>query len=305
MASSEYYLKKLSGFSQEVDDALVSPMFYQPTPEGVALLCTHYSQKYSIDLRMFDFRGHVEVPDNCFYMFKHFQECGVLDTLKDNSLTGFVFSHGQFHAIPVVVVKQEGKISIACFDSTSGSRTKGYFRIANLFPEANFYLNCGTRQADSSSCITDAICVLKEALQLENLFKLIEAKKLVEHSSLASQTRFFSALPQPKTFTLFHMPEQLMLTAQLSKYLTNEEVASDLSVLLRGGMTLGESREHFRMQVSLTQGETIAVTGINSYLFKKSQQHKHWFDQYEQSLKAAKEIADTDVVEAKPSSPKP
>ena len=101
------------------------------------------------------------------------------------------------------------------------------------------------------------------------------------------------------------MPEQLMLTAQLSKYLTNEEVASDLSVLLRGGMTLGESRDHFRMQVSLTQGATIVVTGINSYLFKKSQQHKRWFDQYEHSLKAAKEIADTDVVEAKPSSPKP
>lgn len=70
-------------------------------------------------------------------------------------------------------------------------------------------------------------------------------------------------------------------------------------------MTLGESRDHFRMQVSLTQGATIVVTGINSYLLKKSQQHKRWFDQYELSLESSKEIADTDVVEAKPSSPKP
>jgi hypothetical protein len=64
VSSSEYYVKKLSGFSQEVDDALVSPMFYQPTPEGVGLLCEHYSQKYRIDLRMFDFRGLVAGQDH-------------------------------------------------------------------------------------------------------------------------------------------------------------------------------------------------------------------------------------------------
>jgi len=34
------------------------------------------------------------------------------------------------------------------------------------------------------------------------------------------------------------------------------------------------------MQVSLTQGEGITVKGINSYLFKKSKQHKIFFESH-------------------------
>lgn len=54
------YLKKPSGFSQEVNDAIISPLFYQPTPAGVKLLCAYYSAKYKIDLRSMDLRDKIE-----------------------------------------------------------------------------------------------------------------------------------------------------------------------------------------------------------------------------------------------------
>lgn len=282
MSSQNLYIKKSSGFSQEVEDTLVSPLFYQPTPEGVRLLCAHYSKKYSINLHFFDLRGKIENPDNGYQMFDYFSKSERFNSLPDNSLNGFVLNHGQYHSVPVLVIKKDGSTSVVSFDSTSGSRIRGYFRIAGLFSDAEFYLNSGTRQVDSSSCITDAICILKEALQLKGVLALIIDKRHDTHPSLQpTQSRFFS-IDKPANFTLFHMPEQLMLTAQKSSYLT--DASSDLTVKLRDGRTLGDSRTHYRMQVSLTQDESIIVSGINSYLFKKSKQHKVYFDEHIQKL---------------------
>lgn len=73
------------------------------------------------------------------------------------------------------------------------------------------------------------------------------------------------------------MPEKLLLTAQNTNYLHG----ADLTIMLRGGKTLGEFREQFKMEVSLFKGESITVKGINSYLFKKSKQHKDYFLQFE------------------------
>ena len=72
------------------------------------------------------------------------------------------------------------------------------------------------------------------------------------------------------------MPEQLLLTAQSSAYV--ESTNPDYSIKLRGDVSLQEYRTHFRMQVSLTQGSSTIVKGMNSYLFKKSQEHRKYFD---------------------------
>ena len=240
MSSQNLYIKKQSGFSQEVNDTLISPLFYQPTPSGVSLLCNHYSRKYKINLHLFDLRDKIINPDSGYQMFSYFSQSESFKSLPNNSLSGFVLNHGQYHSIPVLVLKQDGETNIVSFDSTSGARIRGYFRIAKLFPDATFYLNSGSRQVDSSSCITDAICILKEALQLNKLLEILKAKKHDTHPSLQpSQSRFFS-IDRPQNFILFHMPEQLMLTAQKASYITDAN--SDLSIKLRDGRTLASSR---------------------------------------------------------------
>jgi hypothetical protein len=145
----------------------------------------------------------------------------------------------QHHAIPVLICRQQNETHMIVFDSSSGSRIKGYFNMAVLFPNAHFYLNAGTRQSDEGSCMTDAICILKEALQIENLISLIQSKNIAEHR--AFQPTLFKSLPKPNNFKLFRMPEQLLVTAQLSKYVS--DAGADLNTVLRGGKTLGYYRD--------------------------------------------------------------
>lgn len=277
MPKPTFYIKKSSGFSQEVDGNLISPILYQPTPDGVRQLCAHYSRKYTIDLRCMDLRDAVDEPNNAYAFFNHLVSCDFLNSLSDNQTVGLILSHGQHHAIPVLINKSNDRTRIVVFDSTSGSQVKGYFKIANLFPDTTFYLNSGTRQVDSSSCMTDGICILKEALQLPSLFDLLIEKRNDEHPALHQrQGSIFSGPTKPKHFILFNMPEQLLLTTQNSNYLS--EINADLTVMLRGGKTLGAYRALFQMSVSLTQGDTVVVKRINNYLFVKARQHKEIFD---------------------------
>lgn len=276
MPRSAFYIKKNFGFSPEVADNNIAPVFYQPTPEGVKLLCAHYSAKYNIHLSSLDLRVNNASPYNMLKSFEYLVKIHCIGNLVDNTTVGIVLSHGQRHAIPVLIKKQAGKSEIVVFDSTSGPIVQGYFRIASLFSAATFYLNSGSRQADSISCITDAICILKEALQLDNLFDLLAQKRYDNHPSLLQKkSRFFSPI-KPDNFIVFKMPEQLLLTAQRSRFVTESD--ANTSIQLRGGKTLGEYRRLFQMRVSVMQGDSVMVKGINSYLFVKARQHKALFD---------------------------
>lgn len=74
------------------------------------------------------------------------------------------------------------------------------------------------------------------------------------------------------------MPEQLLFTAQLSKYIAEAD-ADSAAVVARGKYTLQQVLDHFRIEVSLARGSSATVKGINSYLFVKSKAHKNLFDE--------------------------
>ena len=270
-----YYIEKLAPFSERINDCLITPYVYQPTPEGVTALCQHYSQKYTIDLRCVDLREVLEVGDNSRHFFTCLKNNPELLSIEAGKARGLILTHGQHHAIPVVVLNDGKKQNIIIFDSTSGSRIQGYFGIAELFPEAQIYLNSGTRQADGASCLTDAVCILKEALQINALMLLIQPKIIKEHKAF-NPSRF--ARSKPDNFKLFHLPEQLLLTAQRSEYL--KETQANTDVLLRGGRTLQAYRDEFKLQVSLLKHEGTALASINSYLFVKGKEHKKILDAY-------------------------
>lgn len=270
-----YYIEKLAPFSERINDCLVTPFVYQPTPDGVAVLCEHYAAKYNINITCIDLRETIEIGDNSRLYFNYLAENKHLMSVEEGQSRGLILTHGQHHAIPVLIFNDDKAHNIIIFDSTSGSRVQGYFSIANLFPEAQVYLNSGTRQSDGASCITDAICTLKEALQIKNLMDIIQPKVTGDHEALRP-SRF--SIPKPNNFNLFYMPEQLLLAAQISKYLTDAH--ANLNVRLRGGRTLGEYREQFKLQVSLLKNENSVSASINSYLFVKGQEHKKILDAY-------------------------
>lgn len=194
--------------------------------------------------------------------------------------------HGTNHAIPVLIHQGDEVRHMVVFDSSSGSRTRGYFAEAKLFNDAQtlFYLNSGTRQSDGESCITDAICILKEALLIDNLITLIENKVTNDHPSLfpyqgspGYQPLQLTSSTKPDHFRLFHMPEELLLTAQRPAYV--EEANADLSVILRGGKSLGDFRDHYKATFNLTRDDKVdGSESINSFLFLKGAEYKEFLD---------------------------
>jgi hypothetical protein len=277
-----------AGFSQDIDGIRLEPLMYQPTPEGLAVLCAHYSRKYDIDLRCINLELHTELErgdkllDN-FNCFKtHYLE---LFALNEGQSKGIILCYKQNHVVPVLITQQDGEKYMMVFDSSSGARIKGYFPIAMLFPETAFFLNTGTRQADGTSCFTDAVCVLKEALQIDGFVPLIKTKVDMMHRSLKTNPDSrFKSIPPPSNFSLFRMPEKLLLTAQRSDYLI--EAKADLNVVLRDGRPLREHREHYRIRVSITRFE-VSIVDINSYLFRKTKEHRNVLEQYELMQRSA------------------
>lgn len=301
MNNASLYVKKNTGFLLKRDDTLTPTFIYQPTPEGVAELCAHYSQKYSIDLRCIDLREQVESGDNIYKFFDYLRRTPSLLETTEGQMTGFILSHGQHHVVPLLIAKIEGISYMVSFDSTSGSRIKGYFGIADLFPSTQFYLNKGTRQADEGSCMTDAICVLKEALLIPDIIDLIRSKP-VTHDPAFEPGRFFSK-PKPEHFHLFTMPEELLLTAQRSRYL-NE---ANTNVILRGGRSLQEYRDNFLLPVILLNvpmdSSERPVTPINGYLYLKAAEHKGILDAKCNRLDSLDELDLTATTEATDPSP--
>lgn len=273
--SNPFYHEKLAGFKERVDDLLIEPFIYQPTPQGVEYLCRHYSQKYNIDLRYVDLRGAIKDGASAREFFSYLPNYPELLSVEEGRMKGLVLGHGAHHAIPLLLHRHEGELSLVCFDSSSGCRIKGYFSIATLFPEAKFYLNSGTRQSDEGSCITDAICILKEALQINELQALIDEKKFEDHPSF-HPGRFIKGPEKPENFFLFRMPERLLLTAQVSAYL--EQAEANLETIIRGGESLRHYRQKFTIQVNVFKDDALVPASINSYLFVKSKEHKKILD---------------------------
>lgn len=274
MPNNPYYLKKHAGFYEQQKDEQSPLSIYQPTPEGVMILCEHYADKYRIHLACIDLRDQVAAGDNAYLFFKHLRDNPSLLDVDEGQGKGLLLSYGQHHVIPVLVKKEAGNHHIIVFDSSSGPRIKGYFMMAALFPQSQFHLNDGTRQSDEGSCITDAICILKEALQIETLIPLIQSRDIPDHAAF-TPGRYFT-VPRPDNFHVFRMPEKLLLTAQISAYLDKAEANQDM--IIRGGQSLRHYRAHFAMDVILKKNESLIHTNINGYLYVKSLEHRNILD---------------------------
>lgn len=266
------FIEKPSGFKEKVNDVFVEPVMYQPTPKGVAELCKHYNTKYNIDMQI------LEIQHSNNRELKRFETLNESELLNisEGKSRGVILLQEQNHAVPVIITKQDNKLMIFIFDSTSGGCTKAYYNVANLFPNALVYLNSGTRQADSSSCITDAICIVKDALRIKNLAQLIQSKTVKENfsSSPTASKLKINRITKPNNFSLFQMPEQLLKTAQRSLYL--EHADKNMVITPKKNRTLDYYRNKYTLQVSLTKDldANLPSSTINTYLFNKSRKHK-------------------------------
>jgi hypothetical protein len=260
---------------------MVEPMIVQPTPEGAKILAEYYREKYGVNIQVIDYTGKVDSPDNLNKRFQRLKEDFTSLTKEHKTPFGAVLMHGMQHAVPVLF---DDKKHIMIFDSNSGARIKSYYVVANLFPDYQVFLNKGTRQADVGSCITDAIVILKDALRIPNLSEIIESKSF-EHKEPEKpndgrpKLELGEALKQ-QNFRLFRMPEELLKTAQVSKFV--DEAEPDFNkIITKGDETLKQKRDQFRTTVSLNKRPEVEV-GINRFLKDKGEKFADLLDKKDQ-----------------------
>lgn len=288
------YTVKDSGFEEVINYIKVRPEIIQPTLGGAERLCSYYGKKYEIDMRV------VEVTSD----LGHCAEVGRFKFLKDNAQyysdihegksRGLILFKIGGYSVPVIIKKVDDKFKFLIFDSTSGPCIKTYYKVAELFPEGTVYLNIGTRQADTTSCISDAICILKDGLRIVDLEQQVEAKAVqegevsspVSHSALKLRVNMI----KPNNFHLFRMPEALLKTAQRSAYLEGADLTQIIDE--KKNFTLASYRDRFRLTVSLYSSKKNEPSQINSYLFNKSWRFKKILDA-EQELKTGDKPFDT------------
>lgn len=275
----DYFVAKPCTFKVLVDGLFyVEPQIIQPLAKGAEVIAKYYSNKYGVNIVIIDHSQTVEAGYNLTKRFQHFcQHTLPTLALTNNSSAGFILMHSDHHAVPVVISRENDKNYMIVFDSTSDKRKKGYIQIANLVPDYYLLLNDGTRQADNGSCVTDALAILKRALRINQLATNLITHKFVSIDTLTPSPDRQSAVVQPKlqqnNMGLFNMPEVLLITAQISKFVENAD--ADLNVVINTKEipeTLGQRRARDDLTVSFNRGPETSV-GINSYLFKKSRKH--------------------------------
>ena len=277
----ELYIEKPSGYKVTIQDHQIEPMIYQPTYEGMVLLSEKYNEKYEIDIRIVnevDFGDH---EPTALKRIRRFKNNADIDTIIESEKTvGIILMHGENHAIPILFSREEDKKYMIIFDSSSGARIPGHYPIGNDFPDFQVMINLGTRQADGTSCITDAICILKDALRMEGLGSYLMQTKAVEDDAKKDETReaprLFFATSKPDNFTVFRMPEELLKTAQREDFIEKSE-ADRKKMITKSNDTLDQKRYKDRATVAFN-GKPFEPTGINRYLHEKSKRHAEYLD---------------------------
>ncbi len=274
------YIPKKIGCEQISNDTPKDIIAYQPTPEGVDILCDYYCKKYNITLQTYEVKAVHHNQERA--SFEELSKSRLIKEITNGEKIGVILSNEQNHAIPVLLFKKNDRLHLYIFDSTSGPYISSYYDIARIFSDAKVYLNNGTRQADKVSCITDAICVLKDALRINNLNELIELKIANEPCALAHPSSRIKKLYKlkPANFSLFNMPEQLLKTAQRSTYL--ELSGADLETVInpKKNSSLRAFRESHSIKAQVTDSRArTQIASINNYLFFKSNRHSLILDQ--------------------------
>jgi hypothetical protein len=299
---NDYYLKIPSGYKTEIDGCIVEPYIYQPTPKGAKIVADYYNEKYGTSISVVDHTNSDVAANNPLERFKKFSEQLALEEHSLDKPKGFILMHGQNHAIPVLMTreKQEDgpqKDYMVIFDSTSGSSIKGYYNVANMFQDKQVLLNNGTRQADSQSCITDALAILKDASRIKNLGTNLLRKKAFNYEEYDAQkrkdegrppNRFKSTKIENDNFLVFNMPGKLCKTAQRSEFLQSSSADMSERVISNksDSFSLMEKRSSSQSLVSMIgkgnskDGDINDKTlGINRYLHKKSKRHAEIIDE--------------------------
>lgn len=279
--SNDHYHVKSSGYRVEVDGYYVEPIIVQPTPKGARIIVKNYSEKYGITISVVDHSNHDLSGDNINQRFRALRDDFNTNDLVQGKPIGILLMHSLHHAVPVIFSWENDSKYLIIFDSTSGNRKRGYHYVANLFPEFNVLLNNGTRQADNGSCVTDGICVLKDALRIQALGTYLFQQKIIANISPDKNSIIANRIIQPiqlnqDNFFIFHMPEELLKSAQISTFVDAAKPNLD-KVIGSKDAKLHEHREKYRTMVLFNGGDETRIP-INRYSHAKSQMHAELID---------------------------
>ncbi len=303
-----YYNSLKTDFRIDLGELVVEPKIYAPTAAGLQVIAKKYKKLYHVEIQVFDSSQHTlnekEIRgDNILDRFKCFQNNFDFSQLQKIDRLGIILVHGHHHAVPVFLSREDNHIYMIIFDSTSGSRKKGYWKVAGLFPEFIFLLNNGTRQSDTGSCFTDAMYTLKDALNNQKITGSVllqqeqggledsAAEPEVSSSEAERRSKIrFSQLVKPNNFSLFTLPTYLLKTSQRSEFVMECNPDMNEVVHSSSGTTLEQHRQRHRIRVTFLskQLEGNACT----FLHKKALEHKEMIDNHRRASLAGSVITD-------------
>jgi hypothetical protein len=270
--------------------------YYTPAAAGLGIIADYYNEKigeliiicdHSKDHRAFSLRKFLN--EEAESKFKQISES------SDISPLGIIL-YCSAHSTPILLADDNVIIIFESVSQAPGdldfSYYKSYERLAAEYPQYNFFFNHGIRQADFFSCIVDAMAILKDAVKIKDIAKVLEERIVTEESEniinrrhiggirrsrassklleMAASTKTeIDYLPKAENFHLFYMPEELLKTAQISYFLQISNADGEKKLSSSKGLTLHEKRsKHFDYE-----------TSRNHYLFDKGKNYAKIIDE--------------------------
>lgn len=292
----KFYTKHNSGYFSDAKELII----FRPTFSGLKVLTHYYREKYGVKINLFE----NEIGGNSLaaLLQDERKKEELKSKLKEGHTEGYLLYH-PLHSIAVIFFLGEGSsFNIAIFESMNADSI--YDGIAKEHPDFNFLVNYGpSRQCSSLLCEIDAITILKDSLQRNDLGKLIESRIIREEEGEEEEKENLDleiitktvtlgekvgslrrSLKLPDSFTgvriesekikflsYFLMPEILLKTTENRNSFekSEPELETDISRKDKPSQTLAQKREKHQTPKLITSlGKEISPANI--FLFQKS-----------------------------------
>ena len=231
-------------------------------PRGMELVAEYYAKKYQTNITL----AKIEMPGLSLVMYAdltHFvaEINGYLRTLRstpgDNYRHAFLIGASATHATPVVYIRENGQEGILLADSKGVNAWAA--QTAHDGSGINVYASELTRQADMSSCYTDAMVFCRDTTSVN--------ADTGEYYIPGLLTQLQSRAEPRSGFFAARLPNELLKTAQIASFVGDNREA-DSEKIIHKGMTLDQFRERKTDKGVLIKGKDQPVD-IASYARKK------------------------------------
>lgn len=202
------------------------------TLKGMNEIAQYYREKYDIEIYPFK-STKIAAPETIKNLLAEAKKLSI-------HKCGFLWWDTEAkHAIPIIYEDNHLFLLDSLGEISNKEKENVLFRksLTNLMPSITLWNCLSKRQADRSSCTTDAMIILKDGLRLQFL-KTIESKKTKE----------------PGEKNLFHLPEELLKSPQINSIIKDSHAETSKEILTgkcNKQITLEDFRKKYDIPITI------------------------------------------------------